>query len=196
MCQKISLNRTSVIYNTRHQCWCLIHGELVPMTSPKWKFLCISEKYLQTIWNEIPFEIEVLYYLNLTQDVVWNTERTQRMSDVCDQTVFYYESRKRELKTRFICDLYLLRVKLTVENQYGSKTLGITISDVIHLQDWKVEQINFVMDSHSVNRQDLRKNLKFFQVPEGSIQSMDQLETGNESFRCTPPVLSPPSFTP
>jgi hypothetical protein len=42
--------------------------------------LCISgEKVLQTVWNEIPFEIEDLYYLNLTQDTVWNTARTREM---------------------------------------------------------------------------------------------------------------------
>ena len=35
----------------------------------------------------------------------------------------------------------------------------------------KMEQISFITGSHSVNEQDLRKNLKFFQVPEASIES-------------------------
>jgi hypothetical protein len=35
-----------------------------------------------------------------------------------------------------------------------------------------VEQISFVTVSHTVNKQDLRKKLKFFQVPEASIQSI------------------------
>ncbi len=41
--------------NTHHQCLRLIHGELARLTAPTWKFLCFSgEKYLQTLWNEIP----------------------------------------------------------------------------------------------------------------------------------------------
>ncbi len=48
-------------------------SELVRVTSPEWKFLYISgEKCLQTIWDEIPSEIEGLHYLNLTQNEVWN----------------------------------------------------------------------------------------------------------------------------
>jgi hypothetical protein len=35
-----------------------------------------------------------------------------------------------------------------------------------------VEQISFVTGSLCVNKQDLRKNLKFFQVPEASIESI------------------------
>ncbi len=42
---------------------------------------------------------------------------------------------------------------------------------MIQCQDWKVEQIRFITGTHSVNREDLRKNLKFFQVPETRIQS-------------------------
>jgi hypothetical protein len=42
--------------------------------------VCISgEKCLQTIWNEIPSEIEGLQYLNLTQDAIWNAARTHEM---------------------------------------------------------------------------------------------------------------------
>ena len=59
---------------------------------------------------------------------------------------------------------------MTVENQYAS--LRIVISEAIHRQGWKVEQISFVVGARSVNRQDLSKNLKFFHVPEAIIQSM------------------------
>ena len=39
-------------------------------------------------------------------------------------------------------------------------------------QVWKVEQISFITGTRSVNKQDLRKNLKFFNVPEVSIHSI------------------------
>jgi hypothetical protein len=64
-----------------HQCWRLIHGELARLTTPQWKFWWISgEKYLQTIWNDIPSEIGGLQYLNLTQDTIWNTTRTREIN--------------------------------------------------------------------------------------------------------------------
>ena len=66
--------------DAHHQCWRLIHGELDRLAAPEWKFLCISgEKCLQTIWNDIPSEIEDLQYLNLTQDTIWNTARVREM---------------------------------------------------------------------------------------------------------------------
>ena len=46
------------------------------------------------------------------------------------------------------------------------RTLGMTI----HHQGWKVEQIGFIVGSWSLNEQDLRRNLKFFRVPEGNIE--------------------------
>ena len=36
----------------------------------------------------------------------------------------------------------------------------------------KVEQISFIGGARSLNVQDLRKNLKFYQVPEASIESI------------------------
>jgi hydrogenase maturation factor HypF (carbamoyltransferase family) len=69
-----------------------------------------------------------------------------------------------------ITDQYLLRAKLAAENQYVS--LRSALSDAIHRQVWKVELISFATGSRSVNEQDLRKNLKFFRVPEASIQSI------------------------
>ena len=66
-----------------HQCWRLIHGELTQLTSPEWKFMCISatpgEKCLQTIWNELLLEIEGLQYLDITKDAIWTTARIREM---------------------------------------------------------------------------------------------------------------------
>jgi hypothetical protein len=84
----------------------------------------------------------------------WNTESAsafwKRMSDVCDQ--------------------YITRAKHTTEDQYVS--LLSAISTAIQCQGWKVEQISFITGTRSVNKQDLSKNLKFFNVSEGRIQSI------------------------
>jgi hypothetical protein len=57
------------------------------LVAPTWKFLCISgEKCLQTLWNEIPSEIEGLQYLNLTQDTIWNAARARDMDRPLTQT--------------------------------------------------------------------------------------------------------------
>jgi hypothetical protein len=69
-----------------------------------------------------------------------------------------------------VCDRHLIRVKSATENQYVS--LRSVISTVIHRQGWKVEQISFITGTRSVDKQDLNKNLKFFRVPEGSINSI------------------------
>jgi hypothetical protein len=69
-----------------------------------------------------------------------------------------------------VCDRYLTRTKRTAEDQYAS--LRSVISEVIQCQGWKVEQVSFITGSRSVNKQDLSQNLKFFNVPEHSIQSI------------------------
>jgi hypothetical protein len=184
----------------------MLTPELVRLAAPEWKFLCISgEKCLQTIWNEIPSEIEGLQYLNLKQDAIWNAARTREMDRPLTQgearRVQEGQSKEAIAKERFwrmrpdgiavlppagnkagvfcileykrmsdVCDRYLIRAKLTAENQYAS--LRSAISDAIQRQGWKVEQISFVTGSRSVNKQDLEKNLKFFQVPEASEQSV------------------------
>ena len=48
------------------------------------------------------------------------------------------------------------------------RALGVTIQH----QGWKVEQIRFITGSRSLNEQDLRKNLKFFRVPEANIEAI------------------------
>ena len=50
------------------------------------------------------------------------------------------------------CEQYLVRVKNTAENQYAS--LRSTISTVIQRQSWKVDQVNFITDARSVDKQD------------------------------------------
>jgi hypothetical protein len=73
--------------DAHHQCWRLIHGELARLAVPGWKFLCISgEKCLQTLWNDIPTEIEGLNYLNLTRNTIWNHARDRELKRPLTQT--------------------------------------------------------------------------------------------------------------
>ena len=69
-----------------------------------------------------------------------------------------------------VTDQYLVRGRSRSENQYEPllRALGATLQR----QRWQVEQISVITGSHSLNEQDLRKNLKFFQVPESSIESI------------------------
>jgi hypothetical protein len=68
------------------------------------------------------------------------------------------------------CERYLVMAKSTAENQYAS--LRSAISTVIQRQGWKVEQISFITGTRSVDKRDFSKNLKFFRVPEASINSI------------------------
>jgi len=70
----------------------------------------------------------------------------------------------------YVCERYLIRAKGTAKNQYVS--LRTAISSVIQSQGWKVEQISFITGARSVDKQDLSRNLKFFRVPEVSINSI------------------------
>ena len=68
-------------------------------------------------------------------------------------------------------DQYLTRARTKANNQYES--LRRALRDTLQYQGgWQVEQISFIAGSRSLNEQDLRKNLKFFQVPEASIDSI------------------------
>jgi hypothetical protein len=113
------------------------------------RITCRETIVKERFWRMRPDGIAVLPPAGNKDDVFCILEH-KRMSDVCYR--------------------YLLRVKLTVENQYTS--LRSTISEVIHRHGWKVKQISFVTSWRSVNKQELRKNLKFVQVPEASIQSV------------------------
>jgi hypothetical protein len=68
--------------------------------------LCISgEKCLQTLWNDIPTEIEVLQYLNLTQDTIWNTARDREirrpLTQAENKRIQGGQSRESVVKKRF-----------------------------------------------------------------------------------------------
>ncbi len=103
----------------------------------------------ESFWRMWPDGITVLPPVGNTTGIFCILEH-KRMSDVFDR--------------------YLIRTRSTVVNQYAS--LRSTISTVIHRQDGKVEQISFITGARSVDKQDLSKNLKFFRVPEASINSI------------------------
>ena len=69
-----------------------------------------------------------------------------------------------------VCDRYLVRAKREAEDQYVS--LHSSLSGVIQREGWKVEQVSFITGARSVNKEDFSKNMKFFNVPEASIQSI------------------------
>jgi len=192
--------------DAHHQCWRLIHGELARLAAPGWKFLCISgEKCLQTLWNDIPTEIEGLNYLNLTRDTIWNHARDRELkrplSETEEQKIQEGQSREAIAMERFwrlrpdgiavlppvgnkagvfcilehkrmsdVCDQYVVRAKREAEDQYAS--FRKAISATIGRTGWQVEQISFITGARSVNKKDFSKNMKFFKVPEASIQSV------------------------
>jgi hypothetical protein len=123
--------------------------------------LCISgEKCLQTLWNDIPSEFEGIQYLNLTHDTIWNPARDREMHRLLAQAG---DRRIQEGQSKeTVAKEYLTRAKITAEDQYVS--LRSAISKAIQREGWKVEQISFITGARSVNKQDLRKNLKFFEL--------------------------------
>ena len=65
---------------------------------------CSGEKCLQTIWNEMPLEIEGLKYLNTTQDAIWNAARTREIDrPLWEESIRVQEDQSRETiaKDRF-----------------------------------------------------------------------------------------------
>ena len=69
-----------------------------------------------------------------------------------------------------VCDQYVVRAKREAEDQYAS--LRSALSRTIQREGWKVEQVSFITGARSVNKKDFSKNMKFFNVPEASIQSV------------------------
>jgi hypothetical protein len=67
-----------------------------------------------------------------------------------------------------VTDQYLLRSRLRAKNQYES--LPKALSNTIQGQGWMVEQVSFMTGARYPNEEDLRKNIKFLQVPEASIE--------------------------
>jgi hypothetical protein len=85
-------------------------------------------------------------------------------------------------KTGVICPLefkrmsdvtshYIVRAKHVREAQYVSlrSVLVITTQHGQH-QGWKVEQVSFVSGTRSLNEQELKKKLAYFEVPSTSIE--------------------------
>ena len=70
-----------------------------------------------------------------------------------------------------VTDQYLTRARSRAENQYES--LRRALGDTLQRQGWRVEQVSFIAGSRSVNEEDFRKTLKFFQVPEASIEAIE-----------------------
>ena len=63
---------------------------------------------------------------------------------------------------------YIVRVKREAETQYSS--LRSVLVMTIQCQSWKVEQISFIAGARSLNEEELKKNLTFFEVPSASIE--------------------------
>ena len=69
-----------------------------------------------------------------------------------------------------VTDQYLTRTRSRAENQYES--LWRALGETLQHQGCQVEQIRFIVGSRSLNEEDLRENLEFFQVQEGSIETI------------------------
>ena len=63
---------------------------------------------------------------------------------------------------------YIVRAKREAETQYSS--LRLTLPMTMQRQSWKVEQVSFITGARSLNEEELKKNLTFFEVPSGSIE--------------------------
>jgi hypothetical protein len=63
---------------------------------------------------------------------------------------------------------YIVRAKRVAEAQYASLRLALAIT--IQRQGWKVEQVSFITGKRSLNEEDLKKNLTYFEVPPSSIE--------------------------
>jgi hypothetical protein len=65
---------------------------------------------------------------------------------------------------------YVVTAKREAETQYSS--LRSTLARTMNHQVWKVEQVSFIGGTRSLNEEDLKKNLTFFEVPPASIESI------------------------
>jgi hypothetical protein len=63
---------------------------------------------------------------------------------------------------------YIVRAKRVAEAQYSSLRSALTIT--IQRQGWKVEQVSFIAGARSLNEEELKKNLTYFEVPPVSIE--------------------------
>ena len=64
----------------------------------------------------------------------------------------------------------IVRAKLVEEAQYASLRSALAIT--MQRQGWKVEQVNFIAGARSLNEEELKKNLAYFEVPSSSIEAI------------------------
>ena len=63
---------------------------------------------------------------------------------------------------------YILRSKRVTETQYVSLRSALVIT--MERQGWKVEQVNFITGASSLNEEEIKKNLAYFEVPSSSVE--------------------------
>ncbi len=63
---------------------------------------------------------------------------------------------------------YIVRAKRVPEAQYVS--LKSTLVITMQRQGWKVEQVSFITGTRSLNEEEIKKNLAYFEVPSVSIE--------------------------
>ena len=63
---------------------------------------------------------------------------------------------------------YIVRAKRVAEAQYSS--LKSMLSMTMNRQNWKVEQVSFITGARSLNEEEVKKNLTYFEVPPASIE--------------------------
>jgi hypothetical protein len=62
----------------------------------------------------------------------------------------------------------IVRAKLVEEAQYASLRSALAIT--MQRQGWKVEQVSFIGGARSLNEEELKKNLAYFEVPPASVE--------------------------
>jgi hypothetical protein len=63
---------------------------------------------------------------------------------------------------------YIVRVERVAESQYASLRSALSIT--MQHQGWKVEQVSFIGGARSLNEEELKKNLAYFEVPSTSAE--------------------------
>ncbi len=63
---------------------------------------------------------------------------------------------------------YIVRAKHVVEEQYASLKSALAIA--MQRQGWKIEQVSFIAGARSLNEEDLKNNLDYFEVPSASVE--------------------------
>ncbi len=99
------------------------------------------------IWNKRPDGITFKMPTKIRTGVICLLE-FKRMSDVTSR--------------------YIVRAKLVTETQYASLRSALTMT--MQRQGWKIEQVSFMVGARSLNEEELKKNLTYFEVPPVSIE--------------------------